>query len=74
MRTAERFASIVNGRLVALTEAFPPHELKANQIELTRDEFTLLKSLPIHPSGVDIVEGIELLQAIQDKMYALGNK
>ena len=72
-KTAERFASVVNGRLVALTEAFPPHELKDNQIELTRDEFTLLKSLPIHTSGANPIEGIQILQSIRDKMYIVEN-
>lgn len=45
MKTAEFFATLDDaGDVVLITQATPPHELLSNQIELTADEFRLLKA------------------------------
>ena len=69
-KRVEWFASIVNGKITLIAEAFPAHELKYNQIELTKDEYTVLKGMPdgawSYPS-----QGIAILQAIQAKISTL---
>lgn len=69
-KRVEWFATIKNGRIMLITEAFPAHELKPNQIELTKDEYTVLKGMPdgawSYPS-----QGIAILQAIQTKISIL---
>jgi len=69
-KRVEWFAAIKNGRITLIAEAFPAHELKDNQIELTKDEYTVLKGMPdgawSYPS-----QGIVILQAIQAKISTL---
>ena len=45
IRIAEKFASIINGKVVLVTDTYPAHTLLPNQIPLTLDEFFMLKSV-----------------------------
>ncbi len=43
---AERFATVVNGKIVAINDnATPAHELTPNQFPLTNEEFYLLRAV-----------------------------
>jgi hypothetical protein len=66
--TAELFASLKDGRIQGLTQAIPPHELRENQIELTRVEFDLLRAI-----DSDIARAEKILRAIKAKIKANGN-
>ena len=44
-KTASYFASIHNGDIHSITYSLPAHELTENQIELTKEEYYLLKSV-----------------------------
>ena len=70
MKTAKMFATVLPNGMIALLcyDATPPHELKPDQIELTEKEYNLLKALPQHNSGASVMEGIEILRALQDKI------
>ena len=41
--TAEYFAQVNGKKIVAITAATPSHELKENQIALSKDEYDFLK-------------------------------
>ena len=43
--TAEFFATLKDGEIVTLGEAYPPHELLDCQIELTKQEYNLLRAI-----------------------------
>jgi hypothetical protein len=66
---AERFATIRDGRIVALTDAFPAHELKYDQIPLSKDEYNLIKSLPIYAVGINLDDGLRMISEIARKVY-----
>lgn len=53
-KLAEFFAQVRDGDVVAITQALPKHELTENQIELTKEEYYLLKS--IHGANGNVVE------------------
>lgn len=62
---AEHFATIVNGEISLLAQAYPPHELLPNQIMLTLKEYNLLKSV----RGID--EARALLNSVEYKIWEL---
>jgi len=44
---SEWFAQVNGNKIVAVTHATPPHELKENQVDLTKDEFDFLSRYSI---------------------------
>lgn len=42
---AEKFATVVNGKIIAINDATPAHELTQNQFPLTSEEFYLLHAV-----------------------------
>lgn len=53
----EFFAQVKDGDIHSITQAIPYHELTENQIELTKEEYYLLKSSKYaETNGVGIVE------------------
>jgi hypothetical protein len=56
---AERFATVKNSRIVTITEANPPQELKEGQFSLSKMEWDLLHYLPLLPDGKGIDIGLE---------------
>ena len=67
MTTVLKYATIRESKIVAINEAFPPHELKSNQFELTNSEFTLLKA--ITPSNKE-----DVLDVINSILFCLVEK
>ena len=42
---AEKFATVISGKIVAINDATPAHELTPNQFPLTTEEFYLLRAV-----------------------------
>lgn len=53
-KRCDYFAQIHTGDIVSITYALPAHELTENQIELTKEEYYLLKS--VHGANGNVVE------------------
>lgn len=54
---SEFFATIKDGDIILVGTGFPPHELKENQIEITQEEYYLIRnSHYTKVDGVGIVE------------------
>lgn len=53
-RRCDYFASIHNGDIHSITYSLPAHELTENQIELTKEEYYLLKS--VHGANGNVVK------------------
>lgn len=63
---AEYFMSLDDGgKIVLLCEAYPPHELTQDQVELTEAEFRLLKALP---NWMTLRDVHRLVHAIEKKI------
>lgn len=58
---ANKFATMRFGKIVAVTEAMPPHELLVNQFEITDAEFDLLRSVRSLDSSIDSLQYIHIL-------------
>lgn len=54
MTQATYFATLNNGDIHSITYALPAHELTEDQIELTKEEYYLLKS--VHGANGNVVE------------------
>lgn len=67
MTTALKFATVRKGKIVAINDAYPPHELNLNQFEITDEEFALLKS--ITPKNNE-----DILDVIISLCFFLGEK
>lgn len=66
----EYFATVRDGKVVAITQANPPHELYENQIALTSHEFTLLRN--IRRLDGDILTNAQMiLDSIKSKVKEL---
>lgn len=65
MTTALNFATVRNGKIVAINQAYPPHELKPNQFALEEDEFYLLKAVNNKDPKADIMD---VLAEIQNRL------
>lgn len=62
------FATLKSGKVVTICEAFPPQELVSCQIELTKQEYYLLKAI-----DSKLEETQELIKAVQAKIIANGS-
>jgi hypothetical protein len=66
-KLVEYFAQVQDGDIVAITYALPAHELTENQIELTKEEYYLLKS--VHGANGNVVElASEMINNISRKI------
>lgn len=66
-KLAEYFATLSKGDIHSITYAFPAHELLEDQIELTKEEFYLLKS--VHGANGNVVElASEMINNISRKI------
>jgi len=72
MMSAEYFATLKGKQILAVNEAYPPHELNKNQVAITKEEFFLLRALP--PLYVKNLGGVRrMLLAIQRKINRIGD-
>lgn len=53
-KSAEYFAIVHNGDIHSITHIFPAHELTKNQIELTKEEYYLLRA--VHGADGNVVQ------------------
>jgi len=51
---SEYFAQVNGNKIVAVTQAFPPHELTENQIDLTKAEFDFLSDYSLDEAEIII--------------------
>jgi hypothetical protein len=66
------FAQVRDGDIVAITYALPAHELTEDQIELTKEEYYLLKS--VHGANGNVVElANQMITNIAKKIGELEN-
>ena len=72
-KLAEYFATLSKGDIHSITYAFPAHELTENQIELTKEEYYLLKS--VHGANGNVVElASQMIDNIAKKIGDWENK
>lgn len=63
----EFFAQVRDGDIVSITQATPLHELKENQIGLTKEQFFLLKS--VHGANGNLVQlAMSMLEDVAKKI------
>ena len=55
----EKFATIHKGRIVAITDALPLHELKQNQIEISKEEYELIRNVESLEAAKEIIKSLE---------------
>lgn len=63
---SEYYATILDGKICEIAEAYPSHELLPNQIVLTRDEFSLLFGVRFANSDLNKIQ--EVLDGIKNKV------
>ena len=49
---SEWFAQVNGNKIVAVTHATPPHELKENQVDLTKAEFDFLSKYSLEEAEI----------------------
>lgn len=62
---ALKFATVINEKIVGITDAFPEHDLLQNQFPLTEAEYKLLQAVK------DISEIDGLMRSITEKLIAV---
>jgi len=67
-RFAEYFATILDGKIVAITSATPAQELYDNQIMLTEEEYKLLRA------AHSFDRAKQLFASVEYKLKELGKK
>lgn len=67
VRTAERWATIVNGKVVGWADGHPAQELLPNQISLTPDEMSMLKTC-----WGDLSKAEDILRSLRHKIKKVG--
>lgn len=71
MAEAMYFATLSKGDIHSITYAFPAHELTENQIELTKEEYYLLKS--VHGANGNVLKLLrEMLESMEMAVENLG--
>ena len=66
--TAQFFATLSKGKVATLGEAYPPHELLDCQIELTKQEYSLLRAI-----DGNVKDAWLTLRAIRNKIEENGS-
>ena len=55
----EKFATIYEDRIVAIADAILPHELKENQIEISKEEFQLINNVESIEKAKEMIKSLE---------------
>lgn len=71
---AEKFATVHNGIIVAITDATPSHELLPNQFELTTAEYLLLRAVSSFDEADLVAKIHRLADQIQLKLDKANNE
>lgn len=68
----QNFLTLKNGHIIAVTNAPTGHELRENQMEITKEEFDLLSKIP-HSfdnagKGILLFQVVEAINKIQSRI------